>query len=54
MDCTLHRLRCAGTEISLEIVPDAIHIMHKSLKHDEQELLTEDEIADAAAAAEEE
>ena len=42
------------TEISLEIVPDAIHIMHKSLKHDEQELLTEDEIADAAAAAEEE
>ena len=42
------------TEITLEIVPDAIHIMHKSLKHDEQELLTEDEIADAAAAAEEE
>ena len=42
------------TEIGLEIVPDAIHIMHKSLKHDEQELLTEDEIADAAAAAEEE
>ena len=42
------------TEISLEIVPDAIHIMHKSIKHDEQELLTEDEIADAAAAAEEE
>ena len=42
------------TEISLEILPDAIHIMHKSTKPDQQELLTEDEIADAAVAAEEE
>ena len=35
-------------------LPEAIHIMHKSTKPDQQELLTEDEIADAAVAAEEE
>ena len=43
-----------GTEVSLEILPDAIHVMNKSLSPDEREPLTEDELADAAVAAEEE
>jgi len=42
------------TEISLEIVPDAIHIMNKSTSSDALEPPTEDELADAAAAEEEE
>ncbi|MDR0839973.1 MAG: ABC transporter ATP-binding protein [Christensenellaceae bacterium] len=42
-----------GSEVSLVILPDAIHIMHKSLNPDELERPTEDELADAAALAEE-
>ena len=42
-----------GTEVSLEILPDAIHIMHQSLTHDAQEAPTEDELMDEAVEAEE-
>lgn len=42
-----------GSEVSLVILPDAIHIMHKSLTHDAQEAPTEEERMDAAVAAEE-
>ena len=44
----------SGNRVSLSIEPDAIHIMHKSLSPDELEPPTEDELADAAAAEEEE
>ena len=43
-----------GSRVSLIILPDAIHVMHKSVNPDEQELPTEDELFDAAALAEEE
>ena len=42
-----------GTEVKLVILPDAIHIMHKSLTHDAQEAPSEDELMDEAVEAEE-
>lgn len=42
-----------GSRVSLTIQPDAIHIMHKSVNPDEQEMPTEDERFEAALAEEE-
>ncbi len=42
-----------GSRVSLIILPEAIHVMHKSLTRDTQELLTEDELMDEAVEAEE-
>ena len=42
-----------GSRVSLTILPDAIHIMHKSVNPDEQEMPTEDERFEAALAEEE-
>ncbi len=42
-----------GSEVSLTILPDAIHVMNKSLTHDAQEAPTEDELMDEAVEAEE-
>ncbi len=42
-----------GSEVSLTILPDAIHVMHKSLTHDAQEAPTEDELMDEAVEADE-
>lgn len=41
-----------GSRVSLTILPDAIHIMHKSVNPDEQEMPTEDERFEAALAEE--
>ncbi len=40
------------SRVSMTIVPDAIHIMHKSLNPDEQEAPTADERFEAAIAEE--
>ena len=42
-----------GSRVSLTILPDAIHIMHKSVNPDELEMPTEDERFEAALAEEE-
>ena len=42
-----------GCEVGVVILPDAIHIMHKSVNPDEQEMPTEDERFEAALAEEE-
>lgn len=53
MDRPFHRLYRARQPVSLTILPDAIHIMHKSVNPDEQEMPTEDERFEAALAEEE-
>ncbi len=41
-----------GTMVGIEIVPDAIHIMHKSLNPDELDFTTADELLEAEMDAE--
>ena len=41
-----------GTDVGIVILPDAIHIMHKSLKPEELDFTTADELLEAEMDAE--
>ena len=41
-----------GTDVGIIILPDAIHIMHKSVRPEELDFTTEDELIEAEMNAE--